>query len=783
MPDEYRQPPEPILSVMDAPTTPSAMISPARDAMLLIRFERYPSIAAVAAPFHRLAGLRVDPKTNGPHLPPRLVELTIVALPDGKHRPVELPASGRFGPPIFAPTGRQFAMMRAHVDGTELWIGDMDAAALRPLPGIRLNAVHGPVVQWRADGRTLLCLTIPSGRGQPPAAPAVPPGPIVQESFGQAGPVRTFADLLQNPHDEALFDYFATSQLTIVDPETGAATPIGEPAIFAAADPSPDGRFLMVVRIRRPYSYLHPLTSFPQDVEIWDARGRPMTVIARHPLQDQIPIEGVPTGPRNVEWALWSPATLVWVEALDGGDPRRAVPHRDALLTLEDPFTGPAVERLRLEHRFAGLAFDETGRWAILRDYDRDRRWTRTFLLDARDPTLPQLLWDRSIHDRYGDPGAALAHTLPNAQRALVCRDDALFMVGAGATPAGDRPFLDRLQLPTGQTERLFQSGAEEYEAPIGLANAAGSAFLTRHESHDEPPNFRWREISGTGYRALTQFPDPTPLVRGIEKRLVTYRRNDGVPLSFTLYLPPGHRRGERLPTVLWAYPQEFTSADTAGQVAGSPHRFTTLAGPSHLFFLLAGYAVLDGATMPVVGTPETANDTFLEQIVASARAAIETAADMGVTDPDRVGVGGHSYGAFMAANLLAHSRLFRAGIARSGAFNRTLTPFGFQHERRTLWEASDVYARLSPFQFAHQITAPLLLIHGTADNNPGTSPIQSERMYQAVRGNGGRVRLVLLPHESHAYVARESIEHVLCEMIAWFDEFVKGGGSGEAFG
>jgi dipeptidyl aminopeptidase/acylaminoacyl peptidase len=272
----------------------------------------------------------------------------------------------------------------------------------------------------------------------------------------------------------------------------------------------------------------------------------------------------------------------------------------------------------------------------------------------------------------------------------------------------------------------------------------------------------------------LTHYKDPAPQLRSIKKELVTYKRPDGVQLSFTLYLPPDYKPGERLPTIVWAYPLEFNDAGTAGQVVGSPNLFTTLNGNSILFMLTQGYAILDNATMPVVGDPETVNNTYIEQIVASAKAAIDKAVDMGVTDRNRVGVGGHSYGAFMTANLLAHSDLFRAGVARSGAYNRTLTPFGFQSERRTLWQAPEMYARVSPFMYADKIKTPLLLIHGEADNNPGTFPVQSERMYQAIKGNGGTVRLVLLPLESHGYVARESVEHVLYEMISWFDRWVK---------
>jgi dipeptidyl aminopeptidase/acylaminoacyl peptidase len=510
-------------------------------------------------------------------------------------------------------------------------------------------------------------------------------------------------------------------------------------------------------------------------VEIWDRAGQMLLTVARVPLQDQVPIEGVPTGPRNVQFRPTAPHTLVWIEALDDGNPKNKAPHRDRVMTMDPTVREAPKEVLRVEHRFAGLSWGERNGLALIRDYDRDRRWSKTYAFSFDDPSAARLIWSRSIHDRYGDPGMPLQRILPNGRRAIWQNGDAIFLVGAGASPEGDRPFLDRFDLAALKSERLFQSAEKQYEAPVTLVSDDGREFLTRHESTTVPPNIAVRTVGQNSRRDLTHFADPTPQIRGISKRLVTYKRADGVPLSFTLYLPPDYRPGTPLPTVVWAYPQEFNSADTAGQVAGSPYRFTTLAGPSHLFFLLAGYAVLDGATMPVVGDPETANDTFIDQIVASARAAIDEGVRLGVTDRNRVGVGGHSYGAFMTANLLAHSDLFKAGVARSGAYNRTLTPFGFQNERRTLWEAGDVYNRLSPFQFAHQIKAPLLLIHGAADNNPGTFPVQSERMFQAVRGTGGHVRYVILPHESHGYVARESVEHTLYEMIAWFDKYVKG--------
>jgi dipeptidyl aminopeptidase/acylaminoacyl peptidase len=509
-----------------------------------------------------------------------------------------------------------------------------------------------------------------------------------------------------------------------------------------------------------------------------DTKGTTVLEVADLPSHEGVPIQGVPTGPRNVHWRPTAEATLVWAEALDGGDPKVKVPHRDKLMVLRAPFKGKPAEMFKLEHRFSGITWGEHMGMALISDYDRDRRWVRTFLARLDRPDLPhRVLWDRSVRDRYGDQGETLMRALPNGERVIWQDADCIYLSGNGASPKGDFPFLDRFNLKTLKTDRVFQSKEGAYEPVVALVDGTnGTRFITRHETPLSPPNYRLRTLGNEDSLALTKFPDPTPQIRQITKRLVTYKRADGVPLSFTLYLPPNYQPGTRLPTLVWAYPMEFNDPDTAGQVSGSTNRFTMLTGASHLFFATQGYAVLDNATMPIVGPPETMNDTFIEQVVSSARAAIEHAAALGVTDPERVGVGGHSYGAFMTANLLAHSRLFRAGIARSGAYNRSLTPFGFQGERRTFWEAPEVYGRLSPFVHANKIKDPILLIHGENDDNDGTFPVQSQRLFQAIKGNGGHVRYVTLPFEAHGYAARESVEHVLYEMLRWFDTYVKNG-------
>lgn len=771
----YKKPPKEILDILNAPSTPQAMLSPVKTHLLLARSRRYPPIAEVSQPMLRLAGLRINPRNNGPHLPPVYVELSLKRIEDGKEIPLALPKDVRISGLRWSPDGKWFAMTNTKAETIELWIGDAANGRLRMIPGVKVNAAFGESMQWLPGSRGLLVQTVPGTRGKAPEAPMVPAGPKIQESLGKYSPVRTYQDLLTSAHDEDLFDYYATAQVMLVDAASGKATAFGEPGLYRSLEPSPDGTLILFSKVHRPYSLLHPYTAFPRDSGLWDKNGKVVKILFRLPLQDAVPIDGVATGPRSMAWRADEPATLVWFEALDGGDSKKKVPHHDRVMSWKAPFQGEPAEWMRTENR--AVTMDWGKGFALVRDYERARRWSKTLYLNLMDTgTQPRVIFSRSIQDRYGDPGTPVEEVSPSGHRVLSQDGDFLYLIGMGATPKGARPFLDKLNIRTGETQRLFRSGEQGYERVVGLLAKDGSRILTEREGVSEPPNYYVRQGSGAP-EALTNFEDPTPQIRGIKKQLVTYKREDGVNLSFTLYLPPNYKEGTRLPTVVWAYPREFVDAETAGQFGGSTQRFTTLLGTSHLFFLMMGYAVLDDASMPVVGPPDTVNNTYVEQVVSSAKAAIDQAAAMGVTDPERVGVGGHSYGAFMTANLLAHSDLFRAGIARSGAYNRTLTPFGFQAEPRTFWEAQEIYMRMSPFMVANKIKEPLLLIHGEADNNPGTFPIQSDRMYQAVRGNGGTVRLVFLPHESHGYVGRESVEHTLAEMIEWFDRYVKRSG------
>jgi dipeptidyl aminopeptidase/acylaminoacyl peptidase len=771
----YKLPPREVVDILDAPATPQIELSPRRDRALLVWFESHPPLELLAQPVLRIAGLRITPGLGARQRTFRYTGIDVLTLDGGRTVSVALPKGARIGYPTWSHDGKRFAFTRDLADRVELWVADAASGAAHVVQGVQVNDVLGSPFAWMADGTRLLVRAVPRGRAAAPQQPKVPAGPIVDETAGKTSQVATFQDLLQDEHDEALFEYYGRTQLLEVRAETGAARHVGSPGLITAARVSPDGRALLVTRLRRPFSFHVPYNSFTRSVEVWDWDGKRLATVADLPVSDEVPRQGVPTGPRAVAWQSLAPATLVWAEALDGGDPLKKAPHRDRLMTLAAPFTGQPRELIKVQHRYASLEWTARAGEALVTEFDRDRRWRTTYLVDLGAATpAPRKVFDLSSRDAYNDPGDPVTQRQPGGEQILLQDGDTIYLAGEGATAEGNRPFVDAMDLKTLKKERLFQSDAGSDERFVGFVGDSRSRMLVRRESPSEPPNFFLVEAKGGARQKLTSFADPFPQLQSVKRELVKYNRADGVPLSGTLYLPVGYQPGTRVPALVWAYPLEYSDADTAGQVRSSPHSFLRLSGTSPLFLVTRGYAVLMDATMPVVGDPETVNNTYVEQITENAKAAVAKLDQMGVVDPKRVLVGGHSYGAFMTANLLAHTDVFLAGIARSGAYNRTLTPFGFQSERRSFWEAPDVYMKMSPFSHAHKINEPVLFIHGEADNNSGTFPIQSERLFAAIRGSGGTARLVMLPHESHGYRARESVLHTLAEMIDWADRWAK---------
>ena len=793
----YDQPPKYILDVMRAPSPPNPIVNPANDTMLLVSTQDYPPMSRVATPFLKLAGARIEPANHSKHDTPggygiapcgRDYELVRIAV--GARTPVQLPPGACPDRPSWSADGKRFAFANVTATSVELWIGDAKTGKTSKVPGVALNPMFGEEMQWMPDQKSLLVKLVPKNLGAPPANSVGPTGPSIQETSGEKGQSSTYEnrDTLNNKHDEDVFDYYAVSQLALVDASSMAITTLGKSANYDSLDPAPDGRNVLVSVIHKPYSYVTTYDRFPKEIQIWNVSDRAKIsthTIASLPLADRVPIHGVPVGPRGFNWRQTDPATLVWAEALDGGDWNVKVSARDKLMMQKAPFTTPAAELLRTEQRFAGVTWAEKANVALLTEYDNNRHWVKSFIIDVDSPqTKPRLLWDLSTDEKYGNPGSPVRKQLPNGAVVLRQDGDAIFMAGTGASPEGDRPFLDKLDLVTLKSERLFRSDNASFERFLSFTGSDSRKFLTWHQSAMDPPNAYTRTLgaattAATGEAAftstrtaLTHMADPAPVVRAIKKRLVKYKRDDGLDLSFTLYTPPDYKEGTRVPTILYAYPLDYADASKAGQVTGSQATFTRLR--QYRLLLLAGYAIIDNAAFPIVGDPKKAYDTYTPQLVADAKAAVDEAVRLGVADPNRIGVTGHSHGALMTVNLLTHSDLFRAGVATSGSYNKTLTPFGFQSERRSVWEAPDVYQKVSPFFYADKIKTPVLIMHGADDANPGTTPLQASKLYEAIRGNGGTTRLVMLPHEPHWYAAAESNEQMVYEMLRWFDKYVK---------
>ncbi|KAF1015597.1 MAG: Dipeptidyl-peptidase 5 [Stenotrophomonas maltophilia] len=790
---DYAKPPEALLKVLKAPPPPAPSLDPTGQRLLLTTAQTYPSIAHVAQPYLKLAGVRLKPKNRSRHdtpggygIPACVADFSVVDVANGKNTKVNLPQGCASGAQWSA-DGTHFAFQNAVDTSVQLWVGDALTGQVKQIPNVQLNPIFGNTVQWLGGGGSLLVKLVPANQGPAPSDGGVPTGPDAQESLGSSGESSTYEarDTLTSVHDEKLFAYYAASQLAVVDTASGSVRAVGQPGLYNDVSAAPDGVHVLTETIKAPFSHAVTYQRFANDVAVLDITSGKTTAIASLPLADRVPVHGVPEGPRGFDWRSTDPATLVYAEALDKGDWKVSVPHRDRVLMWKAPFTGKPTQIALTAQRFEGIAWSADPAVSFLYENDENRHWMQTRIVDVDQPKKEgRLLWDLSSDEQYAAPGNFVFTRLPNGAAVVRREGNHVFLRGQGASPQGDRPFLDRLDLASLKTKRLFRSGTDAYEQFLGFSKAP-ERFLTWHQSVIDPPNAFVRTLGAaqagaaqgepqfaSTATALTTLADPTPEVRQIKKRLVTYKRADGVDLSFTLYTPPGYKEGQRVPAILYAYPADFANAAQAGQVTGSQQTFTRLQ--PYRLMLLAGYAIIDNASFPIVGDPKSAYDTYLEQLEADAKAAVDKAVELGVVDRNRIGVTGHSHGGLMTANLIAHTNLFKAGVATSGSYNKTFTPFGFQNERRSVWQAQDVYLKASPFFYADKIKLPLLLVHGEDDANPGTEPFQSRKLYQAIRGNGGTTRLVMLPNEPHWYTALESNEQLVSEMLNWFDTYVK---------
>jgi dipeptidyl aminopeptidase/acylaminoacyl peptidase len=775
----YQLPPKTIMDLALAKPTPSISVDNKGEWMLVIERNSYPTVEELGQPEVRVAGMRINPGNFSLSRQNFINNFTLKNIKTGKdYRISGLPLNLLSTTAMWNEKQNKIAVTNVTATQVDLYVIDVSTQKAMKVNKAPLNIVMGGAFIW-VDDNTLLYKTTVQSASAMPKKPITPKGPTVQENYGSAAPRPTFQDLIKSPYDESLFEFFAKAQL--VKNVNGVETKINVPAIYTSINVSPDKKYLLVRTINKPFSYAVPAFGFNATVSIHDISGKLVKELAKLPSAETAPAgnDNVQDVPRAIIWRDDEAATVVWCKPLDGGLIKNNADYRDAVYALSAPFSGEAKELFKTKNRYNGTAWGNSS-FALV--YELHRSKQRMWMNRVNPSTgVMEILMERSANDAYNDPGNPVTTKNQFGREVVIPENNQLLMNNTtGASPKGDLPFLARFDLATKKNEILWRCSEDVYEVIVDVLDPATLKVLTRRETQTAVPNY-WIKIPNTMQKEeqVTSFANPYPALEGISKQKISYKRTDGVDLTGDLYLPKGYdaARDGRLPILMWAYPREFTNARDAAQVRGSQNMFTRINWGSPVYWVTQGYAVLDNAEMPIVSTSadKKPNDDFIEQLKLNARAAIDKLSEMGVGDSTRVGVGGHSYGAFMTAHLLSHTNWFKAGIARSGAYNRSLTPFSFQNEDRTYWQAPQLYFDMSPFSYAHKIKTPILLVHGEADDNTGTFPIQSERMFQALKGNGGNVRYVTFPYEAHGYRGKENILHLLWEEHVWLEKWVKG--------
>ncbi|RZL46853.1 MAG: S9 family peptidase [Pedobacter sp.] len=775
----YQTPPKAIADLLLAKPTPGVSIDSKAEWMLFSERNSYPSVEELAMPEYRIAGMRINPNNYAPSRQTFINNFSLKNIKTDKVIAVTgLPSPLYAGSVNWNPSETKIAFTNTTPTKIDLYVIDVATGKTTKINKTALNAIMGGGATW-VDDNTLLYRVATKAATLQPAKPLSPKGPTIQQSLGKAAPSATLQDLIKSPFDEQLFEFFATSQL--VQNKAGVETPIGKPAIYSSVSLSPDKNYMMVRTIKKPFSYLVSSFGFPSVVTITDRAGKVIKTLADLPSTEERPSgnDNVQNVPRGFDWREDEPATIVWTKPLDSGLIKKNVEYHDAVLQLAAPFMGEPKELFKTKMRFGGLSWGNAT-LALFRENSRTKQISR---LSRYNPTTGaiEMLYELSTNDAYNNPGFPVTEKNKYGRQVILTTDGGTKLLlnnTTGASAKGDLPFLAKFDLATKKSEILWRSQPGSFEMVTDVLDPQKLVLLTRKESQKDAPNYFIKNlVLRMADRQITNFTNPYTQLDGVTKEKISYKRADGIDLTGDLYLPKGYNKEKDgpLPVLIWAYPREFNSASDAAQIRGSQDKFTTISSGGPLFFVTQGYAVLDNAEMPIVAKDgKKPNDTFVEQLKLNAEAAINKLSDLGIGDRNRMAVGGHSYGAFMTANLLAHTNLFKAGIARSGAYNRTLTPFGFQNEDRTYWQAPELYYQMSPFSYADKIKTPILLIHGEMDDNQGTFPINSERLFNAIKGNGGTTRFVYLPYEAHGYRAKENILHMLWEMNTWLDTYVK---------
>jgi len=779
----YQKPPKEILDLVDVQPAPSVMLDDENEFMVLRYRDAFKTIAELSEEELRLGGLRINPETNIGSRTSYSNNVKILNLKDKKGGALQvkgLPANPRLAYFTWSPDQKKVAFTNTSKEGVAIWVLNLENASATKLTESNVNANLGDVINWFKDSNSMLVKMVPEERKEIVDSDKVTPiGPTISVGDGKKAQNRTYQDLLKSKNDEDNFEQLALSDIYRVSLD-GTKSKWLATAMYGRVSFSPDGSYVMVSTVEKPFSYLVTYRRFASKTVIFSRDAQHVAKVSEVPLIEDLPKGFMATreGKRSFNWRLDKPATLVYVKALDGGDPATKVEYRDEVFTLEAPFTGSATSMVKTKNRYSSIIWGNDNT-ALVFDRWWNTRNTKTYLFNpSNGQSKPEILADRNYQDRYGDPGRFATRRNEFGSYVLALEKGNAFLIGDGYSDKGQFPFVDKIDLKSKSKQRIYQSEYTDKLETIYNYNLERNEILVRIEAKSEFPNYYSRNLKNNKLKQITTFKNPFTSIQNVHKEVITYNREDGLELSGTLYLPVGYDmvKKEKMPMILWAYPREYKDKASASQITQNPNRFTYPSWGSPIYWVTRGYVVLAGAAFPIIGEGDKEpNDSFRSQLVANGKAAIDAVDALGYIDRNRVAVGGHSYGAFMVANLLSHSNLFAAGIARSGAYNRTLTPFGFQSEERSYWEAPEVYYTMSPFMHADKMKTPLLLIHGEADNNSGTYPLQSVRYFNALKGLGATVRLVMLPKESHGYRAKESILHLLWEQDQWLETYAKG--------
>lgn len=776
----YQTPPKEIADILLAKPTPGVSIDDKAQWMLLSERNSYPTVEELGQPEARIAGLRINPNNYSLSRQVFINNFTLKNIATGKEFSIKnLPANLLVSNVSWSPNDKKIAFLSHTSNRIDLYTIDIATQTAKKINLQPVNGILGAGYLWVDDNTILYKATLKPASSAPKKS-ITPKGPVVQENYGKAAPSRTYQDLIKSGYDEQLFDFFATSQLT--KNVNGVETKLGNPTIYNSITTSPDKKYLLVRTTKKPFSYLVPAQGFNSSMNILDMSGKLVKHLADLPSSETAPsgFDNVQNSPRFFDWRDDEAATITYCKPLDEGLYKNKMDYHDAVYALSSPFSGEAKEILRTNYRFGGISWG-TDNVALVTERLQSKQLFKISLYNSKTSVM-QMLLERNTTDAYNNPGnpVTIKNKYDRSVIAVIENGRKILMNNtSGSSAKGDLPYIATFDLATKKSDILWRCAEGSYETVTDVLDIDKLTVLTRRESQKDVPNYFIRDLKNTGNdKQITNFANPYPMLDGISKQKIKYKRADGVDLTGDLYLPKGYdaKRDGSLPVFIWAYPREFNSAADAAQVRGSQDRFTTIGSGSIIFYVTQGYAILDNAEMPIVGKggDSKPNDSFIEQVKLNAEAAVKALSDLGVGDKNRIAVGGHSYGAFMTAHLLAHTNLFKAGIARSGAYNRTLTPFGFQAEDRTYWDDPQLYYTMSPFSYANKIKTPLLMLHGDSDDNPGTFPIQSERLFNAIKGYGGTVRFVSLPYEAHGYRGKENLLHMLWEQYNWLEKYVK---------